>query len=560
MATWKKTAGRETHHKLEYMKLWRFMVAFVIGAALASGAREELTVAQAAARLEQLMPKIPARVGAQFRVLAAEALKEHHPDLAAQFVRAALDDVKGRESIEPELLSALASAAPDETIALLPHLKLNSDAVVISALLQSNRVRQAADLFRASTQKGSPRFGMPMIFRALGNESPEEAKKLFADMLAGFSYDEATPLQLLDVINCAVAAAPFAPDLSAGVFEQILAVVSRADYGKNPAGGGLSGTFQAGSSKISTENSRDTLLVVAGGRLLALSPDRFAKYDDVLSKWGLNGPLVVSRIKIGGSGLIRKREQTPESWISERMSKLRGMPDADRPRAVLELAQAILALPKGVKFGLASNLANLATEGDNGKEAMDAVAAALGAGIEESAPTARGYIELAKLVRYEHAKAPLSDPSLDAADALLALRARVYQDSKFSLVSLDGKNYSLDKLRGKVVLLNFWATWCPPCRKEMPDMEALYQRFQKKGLVVLAVSDEDRETVTGFLAKTNYTFPVLLDPGREVNKAYGIEGIPKSFIFDSKGTLVTLAIDMRTERQFLDLLKEAGLQ
>jgi peroxiredoxin len=88
----------------------------------------------------------------------------------------------------------------------------------------------------------------------------------------------------------------------------------------------------------------------------------------------------------------------------------------------------------------------------------------------------------------------------------------------------------------------------------------LYRRFQKKGLVVLAVSDEERETVVGFLAKQNYTFPILLDPGRKVNDAFGVEGIPKSFIFDAEGKLVAQAIDMRTERQFLDLLKEAGIE
>lgn len=91
-------------------------------------------------------------------------------------------------------------------------------------------------------------------------------------------------------------------------------------------------------------------------------------------------------------------------------------------------------------------------------------------------------------------------------------------------------------------------------------MEILYRRFQQKGLVVLAVSDEDRETVAGFLAKQKYTFPVLLDPGRNVHDAFSVEGIPKSFIFDAEGKLVAQAIDMRTERQFLDLLKEAGLQ
>jgi peroxiredoxin len=542
------------------MRSCRLIVAFAIGAALALGADDELTVAQAAARLEQLMPKIPSTVGAQFRVYAAEALKERHPDLAAKFVSNALDDVKWREGIEPELLSGLTSVAPDATVALLPHLKFNSDQVVISALLESNRVQEAVALYRASMQRGPVKFDTPLIFKAVGRESPEDAKKLFADMLAGFSFNDATPLELFNLINCAMAVEPFAPDLTAGVLERVLTIASQADYAKNAAGGGLNGAFRIGSLKIQTDNSRDTLLVVAGGRLHALSPDRFAKYNDVLLKWGLTGPFVVDRIRMGEPGPIRQRDQTPEGAISERIAKLRGIPNADRPKAVLKLARAILELPKGMKFGLASNLANLSTEGDNGKEAMDAVAAALGAGIEEGAPSARAYIELARLIRYERAKAPLSDPSLEAAEALLVLRERSHRTNGFSLFSIDGKSYELDKLRGKVVLLTFWATWCAPCRKEMSEIEALYRRFQTKGRIVLAVTDEDRETVARFLAKTNFTFPVLLDHGREVNKAYGVEGIPRSFIFDSKGNLVTLAIDMRTERQFLDLLKEAGLQ
>ena len=90
-------------------------------------------------------------------------------------------------------------------------------------------------------------------------------------------------------------------------------------------------------------------------------------------------------------------------------------------------------------------------------------------------------------------------------------------------------------------------------------MEALYKRFEKKGLVVLAVSDEDRETVASFLEKQHYTFPVLLDPGREANKAFDVEGIPKSFIFNADGKLVAQAMDMRSERQFLELLKVAGI-
>jgi peroxiredoxin len=94
----------------------------------------------------------------------------------------------------------------------------------------------------------------------------------------------------------------------------------------------------------------------------------------------------------------------------------------------------------------------------------------------------------------------------------------------------------------------------------MPDMEKLYQRLSQKGLVVLAVSDEKRETVEDFLKKQNYTFPVLLDPDRKVNTAFGIEGIPNSFLFDRQGKLVAQSIDMRTERQFLEMFQAAGLE
>ena len=91
-------------------------------------------------------------------------------------------------------------------------------------------------------------------------------------------------------------------------------------------------------------------------------------------------------------------------------------------------------------------------------------------------------------------------------------------------------------------------------------MEKLYRKYGSKGLTVLAVSDEKRETVEGFLAKNPYSFPVLLDANHTVNKDFGIEGIPKSFIFDREGKLAAQAIDMRTEKQFMELLKRAGLE
>jgi peroxiredoxin len=110
------------------------------------------------------------------------------------------------------------------------------------------------------------------------------------------------------------------------------------------------------------------------------------------------------------------------------------------------------------------------------------------------------------------------------------------------------------------VLVNFWATWCPPCRKEMPDLETLYGRFGSKGLVVLGISDEEAAKVEPFIRERKVSFPVLLDPGRKVNEMFVVEGIPKSFVYDREGKLVAQSIDMRTQKQFLEMLAKAGLE
>jgi thiol-disulfide isomerase/thioredoxin len=256
-------------------------------------------------------------------------------------------------------------------------------------------------------------------------------------------------------------------------------------------------------------------------------------------------------------------EVPPElEGIRKRMSQMRGLPtDADRAQLAMALAGEIRGLPAGIpKLNAALNLCYLSTEGDLGSQALAAVAGTLGNALEGRAGSVAGYVELATLVRYEHVPAPISNPALDAASALLNLHDSILEQAGFTLPGLDGKTYSRESLRGKVVLLNFWATWCPPCRKEMPDLEKLYQSFASRGFVVLAVSDENRDTIEKFLQGKGYTFPILLDPGKEAEATFQVDGIPKSFVFDRQGRLVAQSIDMRTERQFREMLKQAGLE
>lgn len=114
--------------------------------------------------------------------------------------------------------------------------------------------------------------------------------------------------------------------------------------------------------------------------------------------------------------------------------------------------------------------------------------------------------------------------------------------------------------RGKVVLVNFWATWCPPCRKEIPDLDALYRKYAPAGLVVLGITDEDADKVAPFVQRQSISYPVLLDVQKAANRRLMTEGIiPKSFVFDRKGRLVAAAMDMRTQAQFVAMLHAAGL-
>ncbi len=108
----------------------------------------------------------------------------------------------------------------------------------------------------------------------------------------------------------------------------------------------------------------------------------------------------------------------------------------------------------------------------------------------------------------------------------------------FTLTSLDGKKVTLSQLKGKPVLINFWATWCPPCRLEMPALQTVYQEASAKGFTLLMVNQqEDSTTVQNFLKQNNYSLPVVLDLNGQVSDMYQVTGIPTSVFIDSQGVV-----------------------
>ena len=257
--------------------------------------------------------------------------------------------------------------------------------------------------------------------------------------------------------------------------------------------------------------------------------------------------------------------QTTDDAILAGINGLRSLSAVQRPVETVKLAHEVDALPPGEKkLELADDLCQLVTEGDQGRATIQTVADTLAKSLSEIPLAAQEgvpepYLALASLARYEHVSVTLKEPLYKKAEQILARNDAEVAKADFTLTDLHGRRYTLSALRGKVVLVNFWATWCPPCRVEMPALDAIYQRFASQGLVILSISDEKPETVESFLSRTKYHPPVLIDPGDEVHKLFHVEGIPHTFVYDRKGKLVGQAIDERTERQFLALLAEAGL-
>jgi peroxiredoxin len=138
---------------------------------------------------------------------------------------------------------------------------------------------------------------------------------------------------------------------------------------------------------------------------------------------------------------------------------------------------------------------------------------------------------------------PLAE-AMKELDLVRPPRPKLAED--FALATPGGGTFRLSEHRGKVVMINFWATWCPPCLEEMPAMERLYRHHRDTGFVLLAVSvDAEPKKVTPFVAEHKLTFPIGLDPKMDLANGYAVRALPSSFLVGRDGNLAALAIGPR---------------
>ena len=133
--------------------------------------------------------------------------------------------------------------------------------------------------------------------------------------------------------------------------------------------------------------------------------------------------------------------------------------------------------------------------------------------------------------------------------------------SDFTLLDMDEESYTLSSYRGKVVMINFWATWCPPCRREMPSLERLYSKLKDQGFMVIAVNQfEDPDLVFEFTGRLSLepTFPILFDRDSRVAEQFGVKGLPTTYLLDKEGRIRYRAIGGREfdHSEIEDMIKD----
>jgi thiol-disulfide isomerase/thioredoxin len=128
----------------------------------------------------------------------------------------------------------------------------------------------------------------------------------------------------------------------------------------------------------------------------------------------------------------------------------------------------------------------------------------------------------------------------------------------FTLASRAGQDVSLAQYKGQVVMINFWASWCGPCRQEMPLLESIYKKYNKMGFTLIGVNVEpDSKAAEGFLKETPVSFPVIYDKDSTVSKAYDVSGMPSTVIIDRKGNIRVLHRGYKPgdENEYLDSIR-----
>jgi len=483
---------------------------------------------------------------------------------------------------------------------------------VYTALIeQSARVKdyaRATRLVRQAVKGGWYSLGAVIFaMQQMARDAPQSAAELLAERVADFP--EGAKASDVSTLLRSLAVFPW-PDLDVtrGALRKIFAALDRPDFKESTGDFEETATFEFHGNEIKTGTTFETVLLPAAAYLALWDSEVFRARVTSLPSWGpaLRDLRVEDLPRLARAPITRVQKPGPPR------PKSAPLPDISK-MSYQEAMSAAKALEFPAKYSV---LASMATRKDftaeqrkvvfeeifpllrweepfsryNGTrwmffevvdskiEGLFAEAALEWIGALDAAVSSddimllreqeRGIIDvelrrLDELFQQRDFAFSKPHPSIVSRRALARLDGAANEIADFSLASLDGTAFHLRELKGKIVLIDFWATWCPPCRDEVPALQKIHEEWKGKGVVVLGVDDEPAGVIRAFNAKNGVTYPTLLDADRKVHELFGVDGngqgIPLAVVFDRDGKFVGRVPFPHTEEGFLQLLKKAGL-
>ncbi|MCC6393981.1 MAG: TlpA family protein disulfide reductase [Bryobacterales bacterium] len=558
----------------------RFALALLLGASAAFPQGVDRIVRT----LEELVPKEPVSPGIETELRAAYLLRESHSAPAQAFLERGSARLAAHPEIVPTpwMMASLFAIEPERAEEIvLQHAKPASFAPLLEYYLKRNQSADAIRIMHMAIAYDGPPLGyMGTALGKLIPLDPPGAADIYFTLRNSPALRAKYPLPAAPV-QFAQGLASAAPNDRAAVHQVLERLLPLLEEPGFLTDGNSSFQVVVAGQEVRVKSGRQAVLLRIGALTSAVAPDLYQRYGKLFDERLASVKSLADALPVvnARAGPIQLFSWTPFDFekapLDAALAEVRKTVEVGRrvgaagvvmgradvsqaqKRAILnEMLASIQAAPKRDRAGAADDLIWWAS-----KAGMDR--AAIRPAVELLADSARDSSypidhEAALMMRKYGVYAGRSDPSIQSRIALLELEDALAKAYTFTLPLLDGKPIGLAELRGKVVLLNFWATWCGPCREEMPILENVYRQMKDKGVAVLAITDEDPSVVQRFAKEFKMGLPVVIDRTRSTFDHYAIEGLPQTVILDRQGRIAARTSVLSDEASLRKLLASAG--
>ena len=583
-------------------------------ATLAASAAPKDPVAAIAERLESVVRREPVYLAIDTQIRAGGMLRHLRPELALRFALAAARDAteSGDTSYRIYRISEVLLQLDPETAARATR-EFAEPSWVYNATVRYWIERGHLDKAAAAAREGLRRgimFGEGVrLLNRLKTGDPETASSLFTDLLEHFP-ERPTPSQLTLLLGAVQAICSVDPAAAVDAARWLLDTVK--DGRIEDDGQVAIAEYQIAGTAVKTATNEDFALVPVGALLWVLDRDaylanqaQFAPWDEAIRR--LRPEDLPAAIRARGfrtadprtaRRLAAQPPEKPSKPGPRKQSAYMTLPFDDALRAIGKLGfqrnaprwlnllarddlteeqQRTLAglvfdelstWPYPTRLFLARKAVRIAVSGKRPwlEDALNVLLLTI-----RDLENCRQWIceklrerhvpgiyrWLAESIHRGEFETSAADPSLEARLLLLELQDALARELDFELPSQDGDRYRLRELRGRPVVLYFWATWCVPCRKDLPVLESLHRRGESAP-AILGLSDEEPEKVRSFYKEHELTFPTLYDAGRQIHDTFGVSAVPVTVVLDAEGNAAGRITGSFEEEHLRRLLEKAA--